>query len=86
VKRLLVLLALAVLLIVASVALATGSQVNWHALSGGGGRVASGAYTLDAAVGQPVSGIVGAGSYAICAGVMCGAEDLNDVYLPMVVR
>jgi hypothetical protein len=86
VKRLLVLLTLAGLLIVAGVGLEAGSQVNWHALSGGGGRSVAGAYSVETAIGQPVAGTVGAGSYAVCAGVLCGTADLHDVYLPMVVQ
>ncbi len=85
------LLACVALLLAASVTLAGGSiGIQRYVLSGGGGAVASGAYRLQATVGQAVAGPVGdlAPNSGLCVGFWCGVGQwyTATVYLPLVLK
>jgi hypothetical protein len=64
----LLILALAALLLLAAVALAQGGyDLSWHAISGGGGHSAAGAFALAGGVLQPAGGMRG-GNYQLAGG------------------
>jgi hypothetical protein len=44
-----------------------GFDLTWNAIAGGG-RASGGAYTLDAAIGQPEAGTVSGGGFALTGG------------------
>jgi hypothetical protein len=61
----------------------------WHVLGGGGGKVSSGVYILEGALGQPMSGEVDEDSTVLCSGYWCGSEEVYGYYrqfLPMINR
>ena len=72
--------ALAVLvcsLLLASVALVISSAdyaIDWATIAGGGGHAETGAYALDATLGQAVVGVSSGPSNVLCAGFGCGTE------------
>ena len=47
--------------------------VEWHSIDGGGGRSSAGYFTLTGSVGQPDSGNMSAGPFAVQGGVLAGA-------------
>ncbi len=65
--------------------LASSSEISRHVIAGGGGHVEAGVYGLDGTIGQPVTGVVSAGSYDLCSGFWCGTR-AHKVYLPLVLR
>jgi hypothetical protein len=87
-----VLLALAALLLLASVALAqTGGpyDLTWSTVDGGGYTFSSGdGYTLGGTVGQPDAGVLSGGDYTLAGGFWGGGELAveYDIYLPLVLR
>jgi hypothetical protein len=84
--RTITLIALLATVGVALVAGAGSVGIDRQVLGGGGGRVASGVYRLDATVGQPVAGTVSSADDALCAGYWCAPEVRYLVYLPGVRR
>jgi hypothetical protein len=88
-KRASLLLAL-VIMLGASVVLAAGIyEIPGSTFTGGGGHVASGSYSLDGSLGQPIAGAYGIGSYVLCAGLPgCDQSGLapERVFLPLVRR
>lgn len=84
-----VILILAALLLLTSVALANGTpSVDWWVIGGGGGHAESAPYALDGTIGQPVVGVVSDDPYELCSGFWCrGAEaEYNIYYLPLILR
>jgi len=52
-RHTILIIAITSLLLLAS-SLGAGLEIDRHAFTGGGGRLAGGSYTLDSAIGQPV--------------------------------
>ena len=84
-KRSLVFLALACLLLLAA-SVGTTYDLSWYALPSGGGNVINGIYSLDSVIGQPVAGVIGNQTRAICAGFLCGDLIWANIYLPVVSK
>ncbi len=89
-KRATILLALAGLLLLSTVALAMSSgnyALDWFTpLTGTGGAASSTHYAADFTVGQAVAGDFTGGSYGACLGYWCGAEAQHQIYLPLILR
>lgn len=68
-----------------AVVLAATPVLDRWVLGGGGGRVTAGNYTLDATMGQSVTGVVSDSPYELCTGFLCGAGRWS-IYLPLVLR
>ncbi len=82
-----VLVALLAVVLCCSLAVAAQAPaVPWWVVGGGGGHSQAGGFVLNATVGQAVAGTTQGGSWALCAGFWCGAEWLQQIYLPLVVR
>jgi len=82
-----IILALAVLLLLTSVALANGTpSIDWWVIGGGGGHAEADPYTLDGTVGQPVVGVVSNAPYELCPGFQGGAGAEYKIYLPVILR
>jgi hypothetical protein len=89
-----VILALAALLLLASVALAQpgdGYDLPWWAVGGGGRESAGGNYALIGTIGQPDVGVLTAGNYTLVGGFWSGegipAEpETHPIYLPLILR
>jgi hypothetical protein len=89
-KRILIFLALAILLLLASGVLALFSdnyRLDWYTpLTGGGGGPASSTnYAVNLTVGQTAIGVASGSSYQACLGFWCGGPSYR-VYLPLVLR
>ncbi len=88
-RRIAVLLTLVALLVLAGVVLALAPppapQIDWWVISAGGGHAEAGIYTLDATVGQTVTGVASAGNSELCAGFWCAAAEYT-VYLPAIMK
>jgi len=86
------LLAIALLLLVASVAHAesTGYALHWWTVDGGGGHASSSKYSLNASIGQPDAGRLTSDGYTVLGGFWGGRSQADDptlnVYLPLTVR
>jgi hypothetical protein len=81
--------ALLCFLLLAGLALASGSySINWWVIGGGGGLISGGGYAINATIGQAVVGTVSGGGYELCAGYWCGAAAVVEykVYLPIVLK
>jgi hypothetical protein len=90
-KRTMMLLSLAVLFLLASVALAQGSyDLSWWTVDGGGAESGGGSYTLVGTVGQPDAGAsMSGGDYTLAGGfwgVGSAGGSGGDIYLPIVVK
>ena len=92
-KRSLLLLVAACLLLAGSALAAAPPTVDWHTLSGGGGRITQGAYTLDYTLGQPLTGPAAQDTRSLCAGFWCAMASgpapvppAGGIYLPIVVK
>jgi hypothetical protein len=91
-KRTAVFITLAVLLLLASVALAgpgsDGYNLSWWTVDGGGTTSAGGSgYTLGGTAGQPDAAVWSGGDYTLAGGFWGGAAaGPYAVYLPLVVR
>lgn len=55
-------------------------------IGGGGGHLEQGQISLDNTLAQPVVGVIGNGTQALCAGFWCGVTGEQAIYLPLVVR
>ena len=92
-KRILTIaLMLGLILLFVSAALAGadgGYGLDWWVIASGG-HSESGGYGLDSAIGQPVAGVSSGGSYALCAGYLCGvappSTPSHPLYLPLTLR
>ena len=61
--------------------------IDWWVVGSGGGGASGGEVTLDATLGQPVTGTSSGGPISIEAGFWPGAREVTyDVYLPQVSR
>lgn len=97
-KRSSIFLALVVLLLVASGALADFNsdagfaqsyEISWWTVDGGGDMLSTtGDYTLSGTAGQPDAGLLTGGDYALGGGFWGGGELAWDypIYLPLVLR
>jgi len=83
----LLLLVLAGLAILTTVALAQGDYAlgRW-VIAGGGGTSAGGDYDVQGTIGQPATGATRGGSYDLSSGFWGWLESFFDVYLPLVLR
>lgn len=85
-KRRATLIALAMLLILASIVSADGvPTIDWWVVGGGGGSADAGSYRLSGTVGQPIAGIASGSTRQLCAGFWCGAVLVDYVYLPLII-
>ena len=89
-RRALILLTLAALLLLAGSALAMSStnyRLDWFTplTSGGGGAAGSANYAVNLTVGQTAIGSASSASYRACLGYWCGTEGRWRVYLPLVL-
>ncbi len=82
-KRILLILALASLLLLSSSPLII-REIGWSAITGGGGYVSTGDTTLISAIGQPVAWLTTTSDSTLCSGFLCGILANNTVYLPLV--
>jgi hypothetical protein len=86
-RKLLVLAALLCLLLLAELALASGSySINWWVVGGGGGPISGGGYAINSTIGQPVVGVASDTGYELCSGFWCGAAVGYKIYLPIVLK
>ena len=90
-KRTMIVLALAALLLLGSNALAGVSspdyRLDWLTLAGGGGGPASlNSYGVNLTVGQAAIGAGSSPNYQACLGYWCGTAGPWRVYLSLVVR
>lgn len=86
-----VILALAAIFLLASIALAQGGyDLSWWTVDGGGGSSSGGSYVLDGTAGQADVGSTMSGdSYQLVGGFWGGAPSgvsIFEVYLPVIVR
>jgi hypothetical protein len=84
-----ILLALAALLLLATLSSANGPgyTLDWWTVDGGGGTLAAGGYVLRGTAGQPDAGALTGGDYTLSGGFWGGAGPAAyDVYLPLVLR
>jgi len=85
-------LALVILLLLASVALARSTwSVHRWVVGGGAVHAEKGDYVVNGTFGEPVAGALRMGSYVLCAGYWCGPGMVVPpqgfrIYLPLVVR
>jgi len=87
------LLALAVLLMLASVARAQsggGYDLTWNTVDGGGYTFSTdGDYSLGGTIGQPDAGVLSGGSYTLSGGFWGGgvvAAEEHKIYLPLLLK
>ena len=89
-KRTAILLALAVLLLLASVALAQsggGYDLTWNTVDAGGYTFSTGGdYSLGGTIGQPDAGVLTGGDYTLGGGFWGGGAIGHRIYLPLVLR
>ncbi len=90
-KRIVILLALVIVLLLTSRALAMSSdhyRLDWFTplTSGGGGAASSTNYAVNFTIGQSVIGMASSTNYGGCLGYWCGAAAQYRVYLPLVLR
>ena len=89
-RRATILLALAVLLLLASVALAQsggGYDLTWNTVDAGGYTFSTGGdYSLGGTIGQPDAGVLTGGDYTLGGGFWGGGAIGHRIYLPLVLR
>jgi hypothetical protein len=89
IKSLVLPAALLSILLLTSLALASGSySINWWVVGGGGGPISGGGYAINSTIGQPVVGVAKDTSYELCSGFWCGVVAVVEykIYLPVVLR
>lgn len=89
-RRALILLTLAALLLLTGSALAMSStnyRLDWFTplTSGGGGRASSANYGVNLTIGQTAVGVCSSDSYQACLGYWCRGAFFH-VYLPLVAK
>ena len=89
-KRITLILVLAVLLILTGGVLAMESanyRLEWFTpLTGSGGTASSTNYAVNITVGQSANGTGSSTNYEACLGYWCGSEIEYAIYLPLVMR
>jgi len=88
-KRIVILLTLAVFLLPLSLTLANGPDytLDWWTVDGGGHTFSTGdGYTLGGTIGQPDADILSNGDYTLTGGFWGGGAVQYRIYLPLVVR
>lgn len=89
-KRAILFLTLAVLLVLAGRALAMESthyRLDWFTLmTGTGGTAGSANYTVSFTTGQSVTGNASSPGHEACLGYWCGVATEYRIYLPLVLR
>ncbi|MBN1486907.1 MAG: hypothetical protein JW981_04645, partial [Anaerolineae bacterium] len=61
--------------------------IDWWTVDTGGGLLTGGNYSLESSIGQPDAGAtMTGGSYSLVGGYQVGAESMNVVYLPLVLK
>ena len=90
-KRTLMFITLAALLVLAGAVLAMSSdsyRLDWFTpLSGsGGGPAGSTHYAANLTIGQAATGVSASANYQVCLGYRCGGAGSWRIYLPLVVR
>lgn len=89
-RRITLVLTLAVLVLLAGSALAMGSahyKLEWFTpATGSGGEAGSTNYAIRFTVGQSATGASSSTSYEGCLGYWCGVATEFRVYLPLVLR
>lgn len=89
-RRTAILLALAALLLLASVALAqsgNGYDLTWNTVDSGGYTFSTGGdYSLGGTIGQPDAGVLSGGDYALVGGFWGGGAVEYKIYLPLILR
>ena len=83
-------LLIAALFLTGAVLASTPPVIERHVLGSGGGLAEVGAHSLQATLGQAVSGAGGLDPYGLCAGFWCNAAAAEPpqygIYLPLVMR
>ena len=86
-KRRMILLSLAAVFLLFTVA---GSQGGYtlpgFAIGAGGGRCSGGAYVLVGTIGQPDAGAMVGGAYALSGGLLAGGGPQYSRYVPIVIK
>jgi asparagine N-glycosylation enzyme membrane subunit Stt3 len=85
IKRVIVLVLLA-LLVVVGVVLAFDGSIDSSVISSGGGRTQNGPFSIQASIGQPVAGITSGIQYEIQAGFWNGSIPGYSIFLPNVLK
>ena len=97
-KRKLLVMAAALILISVSLAQAVGMthvasaqtgggyDLSWNTIDGGGGTSSGGAYTLSGTIGQPDAGTLTGGSYTLNGGFWNDALNIAKLFLPLIRR
>ena len=88
-KHAAILLALAAIFLLASVALADSGgdyDIPWWTVDGGYTFSTGGDYTLGGTIGQPDAGVLTGGDYTLGGGFWGGAAAEYRIYLPLVLR
>ncbi len=79
------LLLIGMVILLAAPAFAQGrSMVAWWALTGGGGLLESGRYSLNGSLGQTAAGMVGEAHQELCDGVWCYTLHWDRQFIPVV--
>lgn len=61
--------------------------IDWWTVDGGGGTSGNGSYVLNGTAGQPDAGAVMTnGVYAVVGGFWPAGEQVNAIYLPLIMR
>ncbi len=96
-RRATILLALAALLLLASVALRSPApavaqsggdyDLTWNTVDGGGYTFSTGGdYSLGGTIGQPDAGVLTGGDYTLGGGFWSGGAIGHKIYLPLILR
>jgi len=60
-----------------SVDVEASSDLSWHVIAGGGGRIESAGHALLSTVGQPLVGAASSSDHALCSGFRCPYRRLS---------
>jgi hypothetical protein len=89
-KRLLFLLATAVLLLSGGVVLSQSSanfNLNWSTMAGGGGESTSATYRVEGSIGQSLTELSSSGDYRVQSGFwQAHIAEPSTIYLPLIMR
>lgn len=91
-KRVVLVVSLAGLLLLASSALTSRANLSanysiaWAVVATGGQSAQSTDYSIIATLGQPATGLGDSANYAVCHGFWCGIPPLYRLLLPFLIR